>query len=232
MNWPDDYMDKVICGDCLEVMRDMPDNCVDLVLTDPPYGTENLAGGYGRRQLHDIGDGKGRVINKDTDLTQISLAYCNFHRLLGGCGWALIFYSARKTVEFIDATSKEEWFGHIIWDKGQPGLGFHIRYSHEDIAVFKIGNPERPKKPILSVLRNTILEHPHEKPVSVLKKLVEWGCPENGIVLDPFAGSGTTAAACIAMGRHYIGIEISEDYCEIARKRIQAEKDKYGLFES
>ncbi len=225
-------LDTVICGDCLEVMRGMDDNSVDLVLTDPPYGTECLGGGYGRRQLHDIGDGKGRVIEGDKDLAMVKAAYPEFKRLISN-GWAIIFFSARKMPEFIDATSKVDWFGCALWDKGQPGLGYHIRYAHEDIGVFRFGEPERPPLALLSVLRDTgrrTLSHPHEKPVSVMAKLAEWGCSQDGLILDPFFGSGTTGVAAVRMGRHFIGIEISPDYCKIAEKRIQAERDKYALF--
>ncbi len=61
--------------------------------------------------------------------------------------------------------------------------------------------------------------------------IIAWLSEKNGIVFDPYAGSCTTICAAVELERHYIGIEISEDYCKIAEKRIQEEKGKYGLFE-
>jgi site-specific DNA-methyltransferase (adenine-specific) len=72
--------------------------------------------------------------------------------------------------------------------------------------------------------------HPTQKPIEVMKWIVEKYTKEGDLILDPFAGSGTTCAAAELMGRRYIGIEISEEYCEIARKRVQEAKDSLGLF--
>lgn len=229
----DDMLDTVICGDCLEVMRGMEDGCIDAIVADPPYGTELLGGGYGRRQLHDIGDGKGRVIANDENLHLLTDAYPEFRRLIGE-GWAAVFFSARKTPDFIDATSRKEWFGKVIWDKGQPGLGYHIRYAHEDIAVFQYGSPTKPPVALLSVIRDTTprdARHPHAKPTRLLSRIIEWACPPGGVVLDPFFGIGGVGVAAVRMGRRFIGIEINPDYCKIAEKRIQEERDKYALLE-
>ena len=216
-------INQIICGDCLEVMKDWPDNCIDLVLTDPPYGTQALAGGYGRRQLYDKGNGLGRTIANDLNMSAIKTAWPQIERLIRN-GWAMVFFSAKKTPEFIQATSARQWFGKIVWNKGSMGLGFHIRYAHEDIAVFCIGEPERPKDPIPSLIaayRGSEL-HPHQKPIQLMLQLARWGCLPNGLILDPFCGSGTTCVAAKLLGRSYIGIDISEKYCEIARLRLKA----------
>ena len=63
--------------------------------------------------------------------------------------------------------------------------------------------------------------HPTQKPVGLIKELVRLTTREGDIVLDPFMGSGTTGVVCKALGRHYIGFEISEEYCALAKKRIQ-----------
>jgi adenine-specific DNA-methyltransferase len=225
-------VNQIIQGDCLEVMKQWPDKCVDVVITDPPYGTQDLAGGYGRRQLWDKGDGNGRTIANDCDLSQIKVAYPEFQRIVKD-GWAIVFYGARKTPEFIDATSSTDWFGSLIYDKGVPGLGFHIRYAHEDIAVFKIGKPKKPPQALMSVLKatRTSIHHPHEKPVEIMQQLVRWACPDGGIVLDPFCGSGTTCVAAELLGRKYIGIELDPKYCEIARKRVKDAQEQFALLE-
>ena len=202
-------------------------NPVACVLTDPPYGTRELSGGYGRR-LNRCKAGKwvGTIAN-DSDLALLAECFPTLCSLVPS-GWMAVFFSARKTVEFVDATRGAEWFGKIIWDKAQPGLGYHIRYCHEDIAVFRMGEPERPKEPIMSILRGgTIADvHPHEKPVDILARLVRWMTKPGETVLDPFSGSGTTAAACVRTGRRFVGCELDETFFNLAVERIQRELDR------
>ena len=147
-------------------------------------------------------------------------------------GWIIAFYSARRAPEFVAATASAPWFGSVVWDKGQPGLGYHIRYAHEDIGVFRIGEPKRPSVPLLSVVRAGPVadRHPHEKPVSVLSALVQWASPELGAVLDPFMGSGTTGVACTNLNRRFVGIEIDRKHFDVACERINAAHSQGRLF--
>jgi len=195
---------------------------VSAVLTDPPYGTQTLAGGYGRRQNWDVGDGLGRVIQNDNDLSAVQSVWPWLCKLVPN-GWMLVFYGPRKTPEFMASTTG--WFGEVIWDKGSPGLGYHIRYAHEGIAVFKYCEAGRPPRALLSVIRMPAVHnvHPHEKPIELLTPLIEWATPELGTILDPFMGSGTTLRAAKDLGRKAIGIEIEEKYCEIAVRRLAQE---------
>ena len=207
-------------GDCREIL---PIKNAAAVVTDPPFGTQELIGGYGRRQNWNNGDGYARTITGDRDLTVLAEAW----PLITGSiidGWIASFFSPRKLPLFIVATSAREWFGELIWDKG-PGLGRRIRYSHESIAVFRIGEPPQPDCPILSVLRSGAIagEHPHEKPVPVLARIIEFLTADGETVIDPFCGSGNTLRAAKNLGRKAIGIEIEERYCEIAAKRMAQE---------
>lgn len=201
-------------GDCLEILPTIAG--VDSVVTDPPYGTSDLGGGYGRRQLHSLDGRNGRVISNDNDLSVLSEA---LSVLPDVAGYLLAFYGARRTVEFISAISGWEYVGEIIWNKKQMGLGYTIRYSHESIAVLKIGTARRPNFAMDSVIEHHQHEkvHPHQKPVALLERLVGW---QPGVVLDPFMGSGTTGVACANLGRRFIGIEIEERYFDIACRRI------------
>lgn len=221
-----DSATTIYLGDCREILPAL--DPVDLVLTDPPYGTEDLAGGYGRRQLHDIGDGKGKVIKGDKDLSLLKESFPLITNLQKE-GWMFIFFAARKMPEIIDLF-KKNWFGEIIWDKKQPGLGYHIRYSHESIAVLRIGEPPRPVNALQSIIRGFAFheKHPHEKPVKVLCPLIEWGSLPEQTILDPFMGSGTTLRAAKDLGRKAIGIEIEEKYCEIAARRMSQEVLELG----
>jgi site-specific DNA-methyltransferase (adenine-specific) len=196
----------------------------DLVLTDPPYGTQELSGGYGRRQ--DWGkNGKWTgLIAGDQNLDAFAQAFELFLPMVP-CGWMLVFFAPRKTPEFCERTRKASWFGEVIWDKRSPGLGYHIRYSHENIAVFKCGEPERPANALFSVVSESVEAglHPHEKPLHLFTRLAAWGCRAGGTILDPFLGSGTTLRAAKDLKRKAVGIEIDERNCEIAAKRMAQE---------
>jgi site-specific DNA-methyltransferase (adenine-specific) len=209
-------------GDCAEILETIPDGSAHAIIADPPYGTEELGGGYGRRQLWDKGDGNGRVIMGDKDLSSIALAYPHFQRIVK-TGYAAVFYAPRKTPEFIAATSMVDWFGHIVWNKGAPGLGYTIRYSHEDIAIFKYGLPDQPETAINSIIYGYRVGelHPHQKPVSMLSKLIEWISKPGDTIIDPYMGSGSTGAAALRLGRNFIGIEIDPVYFSIAKLRIE-----------
>ena len=201
-------------GDCLEIMPTL--GKVDAVLTDPPFGTQGLGGGYGRKQIHSENGRDGKTIQNDFDLS----ALAGMLRLLNGNYYALVFYAARRTREFIEAIGDLEFKGEIIWDKKQMGLGYTIRYSHESVAALEVGKPKRPNFAIDSVISCHQLEklHPHQKPIELLEKLVSW---QNGVVLDPFMGSGTTLVACAKMGRKGIGIELEPKYFDVACRRVE-----------
>lgn len=216
-------------GDCRNVLPLLGE--MNAVITDPPYGTEALGGGYGRRQNWDIGDRNGRVIAGDTDLSVVETVW----PLLGGCvssGWVLAFFSPGKTPEFIAATRGLPWFGSLVWYKRTPGLGYHIRYNHESVGVFRIGEPPRPDDAIISVLHGWVapVEHPHLKPVEVLSEMVEWATLPSQTVLDPFMGSGTTGVACARLGRKFVGCEIDPGYFDIACRRIEEAQKQSDLF--
>jgi adenine-specific DNA-methyltransferase len=213
-------------GDCREILPQLPK--VDLVLTDPPYGTQGLGGGYGRRQLHSIDGRLGRTIKNDEDLSIVMEVAPSLYRLLNDDGWCMAFCAARRMVEVaqIFQLSRFQYFGEVIWDKGAPGLGYSIRYSHENALVFKKGDPETPDSALFSIIRETIShqdshnKHPHEKPVRLWRSAIGLG---GETILDPFCGSGSVLVAAKQMGKKAVGIEAEEQWCEAAAKRLQQE---------
>jgi len=217
----------VLHGDCLEVMRGMADASVDCVLTDPPYGLEGMAGGYGRAH---------KTIANDRDLSMLEAALPGLRRVVRPDSWAAFFCSARKRTptEVLLAAAGFEPYGEVIWDKGSPSLGYHIRYAHETVIVCRVGEPPRPPSPLLSILRAPRPRgehgHPHEKPVSVLRALVRWACPAGGLVYDPFTGSGSTGLACMAEGRRFVGSELDAGWTKVARERLGLHWDVPPLF--
>ena len=106
------------------------------------------------------------------------------------------------------------------------GLGYGVRSRHELIAVLEKGKPvydDRGIPSIVSYRRSDYLNHPNEKPVALMRYLIERFSALGDVILDPFAGSGTACLAVKLTGRRYIGVEIDEQYAAIARYRLAAE---------
>ena len=193
----EDFINKVICGDCLKVMEDMSDNSVDLVLTDPPYGITK--------------EDWDKVPSKEyfDEIFRISKEQIifggNFFDLPRKDGW-IIWYKQ----PFLKVQSQAE----LIWTSFNMKMKvIHYRYA---------GNCEGyPNKLIVDYKKKSI--HPTQKPVELLKNILSNYSKESDIILDPFLGSGTTAVAAKQLNRNFIGIEISENYCKIAKQRLRQE---------
>lgn len=217
------------CGDCLDILPTLEAGSVDAVVTDPPYGTQELGGGYGRGHVTIEGDVGVEVIAMSSP--HVVLAMKHNSLLLSFCGAKM-----RRAAEDAWMLGGVTFFGEIAWDKGMPGLGYKIRYSHETALVFEKGEWPVPTKAMLSVLRHTQSAagrcgHPHEKPLPLMADLARWVTSEHGLILDPFMGSGTTGVACVQTGRRFIGIEKDPAYFAVACRRTQEAVDAGALFE-
>jgi len=216
MKQVEDIIDTVICADCMDILPQLPDNCVDLVLTDPPYGIgidgqkEDIRNGVQIRKGHEF---------KGWD-SQIPPKEC-FEQLFRISKNQVIF-GANYFTQYLPAGHK----GWIVWYKGQKGLTM----SDCEIIFTSFDCPTRIFDLHRTHLWQESPQHPTQKPTKLIRYIVENHSKEGDIICDPFLGSGTSATVAWDLRRHYIGIEISPEYCEIARKRIQQEKDKYGLF--
>jgi len=216
--WDKDYINQIICGDCLEIMKNIPDKSIDLVLTDPPYFLP--AKHYETRKTFS---------RSFSDLVLVesffSLVFNEIDRILKPDGMFYIFCDGQSYPlfyyygYFITKTTRP-----LIWDKKVSFNGYYWRHQHE-LILFGV-RPEKHKIPTgkgdiirFSAVPIEERKHPAEKPIELIKELLSIS-KENDLILDPFLGSGTTAVACKELGRRFIGIEISEKYCEIARKRL------------
>ena len=198
--------DKIICGDCLEVMKDLPDNSVDLVLTDPPYGigadkaAHKNKGKWGWRDYGDTDWDSSRPPKECFDeIRRISTIQ--------------IVWGANYFTDYLPPS-----MGWLVWDKGQRSFSL----SDGELAWTNRQKALR----IFDISRAGALKdgkvHPTQKSLDVMLRCVASFSKESSLILDPFCGSGTTCVAAKMLGRRYIGIDISEKYCEIARKRIEA----------
>lgn len=217
-------------GDCLEIMRDIPDNSIDAVITDPPYGIgyasnrATTSGGMPRKNRSSFGKDEydprwvaelPRVQKDD------GLIYC-FTR------WDVmhLWKDAFVAVGYV-ATQR------LVWDKCHWKMG-DLRYygsQLEDVLLFRRGAPEmfpggHGRRGNLfryssSWLPEGQFDHPTQKPEALIREFIQDSTKPGDTVLDPFMGSGTTGVACVKTGRSFIGIEIDPHYFEIAKRRIE-----------
>jgi site-specific DNA-methyltransferase (adenine-specific) len=213
-------LNKIYCMDCLEGLKKIPDNSVDLVLTDPPYSTPTITS-FGRKKVLNLGD----LSIQENFFRQIKV---EFERILKPNGRVFIFcddkYYPILFAVFYDWQNKNL----VIWDKGKIGMGNPFRKQHE--LLFYLNRETYSYKRTEGITHYpTILKyksdknkiHGAQKPFELCKDLIIGFSEKEEIVLDPFIGSGTTAVACKQLGRNFIGFEISPEYCKIANKRLE-----------
>jgi site-specific DNA-methyltransferase (adenine-specific) len=212
------------CGDNTEILP-LIENC-DMVLTDYPYGEVNR----NDNGLRNLDKGNADIWNIDTKLfTQTLIKKCN-GVFIAFCGYLQL----SPIFETIKNDFSERL---IIWEKTNPSPmnGEYIYLSGIEKAVYG----KRKNATFNAKCKNTVFKHPTEKnetehptvkPEKLWIELLKDNSNENQTVLDCFMGSGTTAIACEKLNRRWIGIEISEKYCEIAKKRIEEYTSQLKLF--
>lgn len=232
----------VVQGDCLDVMRAMPDGVASAIVTDPPYcscgrnqaSSRNLV----TKSTRDndewfISDNMGvdTYLRWMRQIARESLRVCS----LGS--QALVFTDWRQYTNIVTAWESVGWSlrGCIVWDKARGGaMGSYWRNNHEWVCAFTKGAPRAlPHGGFFNTWRGTKPqggEHPTEKPVDLMRYLCESVSPRDGVIVDPFNGSGTTGLAAYAQGFRYVGIEQEPQYVEIARRRIADAAAQGSLF--
>jgi len=214
MSVPNSILNHVITGDCLRVLPQLPTGSVDLVLTDPPYLVR-----YQSR------DGRG-VPNDDTDAWLLP-AFTEVFRVLKPDRYCISFCGFTQAERFLTVWKAAGFrvLEHLVWRKRYPSSTGFVRRYHEQAYLLAKGTPRRPHMLLPSVLEwrytgNTL--HPTQKPVGAVIPLVMAFSQIGDVILDPFAGSGSTAVAAALLGRQYIAIELNEEYARIARSRLTA----------
>lgn len=205
---------QIICGEAASVLARMEPESVDLVVTDPPY-------------LVSYRDRDGRTLANDDNPEAVLDVFYELYRVMKPDSYCVSFYGWTAIAEFADAWADAGFrtVGHIVWTKRYASRASYTRYCHESAFVLAKGRPSKPKNPINDVQAwaytgNKL--HPTQKAVSIIEPLVTAFSQPGDLVLDPFSGSGTTAIAAALNDRDYLGIELEERYCDIARKRLAA----------
>lgn len=229
------YDDGVITiwhGDCLEVMADIADHSVDTVLTDPPYSSggrrenaRSLRTAMTRAE-EDENWIRGDAMSTNGFVYMMRLCGLQWRRILRLGGHALSFIDWRMSAHLAAALETADLRQHpiLVWDKMRLGMGAVFRNQHEFVVHMSAGNPAAPqRRDVPNVLRFPPVrdgDHPTEKPEVLLSTLLSVVTPPRGVVLDPFAGSGSTLYAARAMGFRAYGVEADERYCEVMANRL------------
>lgn len=239
---------KLLNGDCLELMKDIPSGSVDLVLTDPPYGTT--------------------ACKWDT-VIPFEPMWEQLNRIIKPNG-AICLFGREPFTSCLIMSNIKDYKHKWVWNKKQSGSPFNAKYMplqiEEDIICFCKGNkkvnyyPQMRKgkmrtkggaktaiKTMGGIKRGykvendlyfpiNILEfancrnrksnvHPTQKPIDLLEYLIKTYTNEDETVLDFTMGSGSCGVACINTNRDFIGIELDQNYFNIAKKRIEEAKE-------
>ena len=207
---------QLYCGDCLDILPTLKN--IDAVITDPPYGmkmnTNSKRFVQGERSH---GGSRGGVyapvIGDDSPFDPTP--WISFKKVIM---WGYHHYAMRLPVGTVLAWIKrnEKAYGtflsdaELAWMKGGHGV-----YCRKDMSMY-------------GQAKNRL--HPTQKPVGIMEWCIaKTKIPEDGIVLDPYMGSGTTGVACVNTGRKFIGIEIEQEYFDIAVKRIEEAQQQASL---
>ena len=236
-------INKIVQGDCLEVMKEIDDKSIDMILCDLPYGTtackwdtiipfELLWKQY-KRIIKDNGAivlTASQPFTSKLIISNISMfRYCWIWKKQQGTNPMLSKKQPMKIHEDICVFYKKQPVYNPQMTKGKPYSCFRSETSKTGEIMNRTksihrDNPEGSRYPISIQEFNTERKkggHPTQKPVALFEYLIKTYTNENNLVLDNCIGSGTTAVACINTKRNFIGIEKDEKYCNIANERIK-----------
>ena len=208
---------QLLQGDCLELMKQIPDGSVDMVLCDLPYGVVNRPS----QGLRNLDKGKADVCEMD-----FGLLLDEYKRLV--IGSVYLFCGTEQVSELRAGLASRSFTTRLgIWEKTNPSPmnGQHLWLSSVECCVFgRLKGATFNEHCKSSVWRNPCGRgnvHPTQKPLALMERLVLASTNSDMTVLDNCMGSGTTGVACINTGRNFIGIEKDAGYFEIAKKRIE-----------
>lgn len=230
----------VLCADSNDVIKRIPDNSIDFILTDPPY---NLG-------LHSTGNiplpGRSAMNNDVADWDMVDFNpedwVDEFVRILKSTGNLFIFTSYNQLGRWYNCLDhKFDTSNFMVWHKTNPAPKiFKAGFLNSCEMIYTCWNKKHTwnflsQKEMHNFIESPICmrperlnnpKHPAQKPVAILKKMIEIATNKNDIVFDPFMGVGLTGVAAIEKERRFIGVELNNEYFEAAKKRIDMTLDK------
>jgi len=256
---PSEYENKIICADSKEFLKKLPDNCIDIIFTSPPY---NFGLDY---------DNHNDTAMWNDYFDMLFAIFKEGIRVLKYGGRFVVnvqpLYSDYIPVHHIISNffiqNKMIWKGEIIWEKNNYNCKYcswgswkspaspYLKYTWEFIEVFCKGDLKKSgKKENIDItdeeFKSWVVSkwsiapernmkefgHPAMFPENLVERVLKLFSYKNDVVLDPFNGAGTTTVVAKKTGRRYLGIDISEEYCKTAQKRIdESDSGQQSLFD-
>lgn len=218
-------------GDCMELLAALPSSSVDLVATDPPYGMNYRASSMRRRPL------PTKSIAGDDSSARVLVPYAireTLHALKGN-RHLYVFgpFDLNKIQGLASSVTLIWWKGRqmsagnvgIVWGRNYEPIQFAVKSGGSDLKHGKSRLTARMRRgaviPCPRVNGTAVRYHLTQKPIRLMRELIESSSTFDELVLDPFAGAGSTLLAARLEGRRAIGIELEERYCEVAAKRLE-----------
>ena len=225
-------------GNCLELMKDIPNESIDLIVTDCPYhivsgGCTNVkrddepSGIFNRRNAFTQKNAKNGKLFDNNDI-EFKEWLPDLFRILKNNSHCYIMINARNLKELQQEAENVgfKFQNILVWRKNNATPNRYYLNNCEFILMLRKGKARNINnmgtKNVLDI-PNIIgkKKHPTEKPVELMKILIENSSNKNDIVIDPFMGVGATGVACVNTNRNFIGIELDENYFDIAKERIE-----------
>ncbi|TYP48146.1 DNA-methyltransferase [Thermosediminibacter litoriperuensis] len=253
---PEEFLDRIICGDSEQVLKELPDNCIDLILTSPPYN-------FGLEYDNDDDDSH----YWENYFRKIENIFSECIRVLKYGGRFVLnvqplfsdYIPTHHMFSNFFIKNKMIWKGEILWEKNNYNCKYtswgswmspsspYLKYTWEFIEIYCKGDLRKPgpkdkidltpeefkswvvaKWSIAPERRMKEYGHPAMFPEELARRVIKLFSYQGDVILDPFNGAGTTTVVAKKNKRRYIGIDISEEYCKVAQDRINSlEDDEY-----
>lgn len=220
----EEYLNRVLHGNCMTWLKEIEDQSIQCVLTDIPYGEVTKNGAERAKysgQLRKVDKGKGDIVTFDLNEFLDEISRVSDGGIYIFCGIEQI----SKIYKYFDE-HKDFMVRQCAWRKTNPSPanGQHMWLSSMENCIFA----KRRKTKFNVSCKSAVWDypvgrgklHPTQKPLDLFKYLIEASTNEGDTVLDPCLGSGTTSVASIELNRNWIGMEMEWEYCEVANKRI------------
>lgn len=237
------YLNKIICGDCLEVMREIPSESIDLVVTSPPYNLKNSTGN-GMNVNTKTGKWAGNALQNGYSHYDDCMPYDKYVEWQHNCLIEMlritkedgaVFYNHKWRVQDGLIQDRKEIIKDlpvrqiIIWRR-KGGINFNPGYflpTYEVIYMitkpkFVLAKKANAFGDVWEFTQEMNNDHPAPFPVALIDRIISSTTAQT--ILDPFMGSGTTAIVAMGLNRNYIGIELSPEYCKKSNERIKRNK--------
>ena len=223
---------RLLNGDCLSELSKIPNEVIDLLVTDPPYKTTS------RGNAGNSGGMLQKKINMSGQVFEYNNIDCanyapEFYRILKDGSHCYVMTNHINLINMLNTFTQSgfHFIKSLVWDKGNKIMGQYYMSQFEYILFFRKGKGIKINhcgtSDILSVPNKKLKDsngknlHDTEKPVELMKILIDNSSKENDIVIDPFMGIGSTGVAAKELNRRFVGIEIDETYFNIAKRRIK-----------